>query len=243
MTSVCFSHLKFTSLTVICLTDGGYRGANDAIIRRSEMETSCKDVFGVKDVVIAQIQGVVDTPVEGKWEGMELEIENLIEATLKGLLEKSKAISNVNILTFDDGGVSGHCNHCDCSKIVTSWFDDLPSPCKLPASTSLANVRLFQLRTIEPYLFPEVYAALLGSRRVGRIRYHEQGGHGNGSEGDGNAQVPVRLVPPSVCVFFLLRLVNVLVERRQRGQNYHNNRGKSVGALAVLGAMVALNIA
>ena len=32
----------------------------------------------------------------------------------------------VNIITFDEGGVSGHVNHCDCCAILRSWFDNLP---------------------------------------------------------------------------------------------------------------------
>lgn len=160
----------------------------------------------------------------------------------------------VNIVTFDEGGVSGHCNHCDCSAILRSWFDELPEEKGGRASCgslfSGVRVRLFQLRTVETYL---KYSMHLGYPCL-TIPYWVHGASGEivltSDEGMSFAKRGMEMHASQYVWYRRLFILfssyvctNVLVERRQRGHNYHSNRGKSVLAVVVLGAVLALNIA
>lgn len=71
--------LSFENVTVICLTDGGYRSKEDGILRRGEMKRSCEEVFGVERCHFASIPGVNDTPIAGEWSGKEDKVVKLIE--------------------------------------------------------------------------------------------------------------------------------------------------------------------
>ena len=159
----------------------------------------------------------------------------------------------VNIVTFDEGGVSGHCNHCDCSAILQSWFDELPEEEGGSESRgsflSGVRVRLFQLRTVETYL---KYSMHLGYPRL-TLPYWVHGASCEfvlaSKEGMTFARRGMEMHESQYVWYRRLFVLfssyvctNVLVERRQQGQNYHSNRGKSVAALVVIGAMLALNI-
>ena len=105
---------------ILCLTDGGFRSREDGELRRREFKDSCKVYDGVEGIV-PRIDGVEDTPKAGTWSGRERAIVKVMESKISDLGGKV-----VNIITFDEGGVSGHVNHCDCCAILRSWFDNLP---------------------------------------------------------------------------------------------------------------------
>ena len=92
------------SVHILCLS----RGREEGAVREKELKASCKAL----GVASHEVGSFVDGP-EQEWKPQD--VAQRIEATVKAL---GKVRS---ILTFDEGGVSGHPNHIACARGVQHW--------------------------------------------------------------------------------------------------------------------------
>lgn len=112
----CLKYLKslpLSSVWVLCLTTGNYDGLG--ILRSSELRKACAaELLSIDRVILLDGPGasLQDHPTNA-W-NIELTAE-IIRKTLEAALtdENLQGVTNLNFITFDEFGVSGHVNHRD----------------------------------------------------------------------------------------------------------------------------------
>ena len=124
--------VSFKRLQILSLTAGSFPPSSGPV-RCREMKCSC-DIFlanGFMDLTILDDDRVRDGPIEGAWDGQERTIFRAINGAVEKLVKEyctkkgAAPVSAINVVTFDDLGVSGHVNHRDTSRSVKDWYSKL----------------------------------------------------------------------------------------------------------------------
>lgn len=110
-----FISQKRNRVWVVCLSNGNYNGLGR--VREREFKEACR-VLGVEKCVCVNV--LEDHPT-ASWSAIT------VAAALNNLLlekenENHGISQQVHILTFDEGGVSGHVNHVDTFRGVQYWL-------------------------------------------------------------------------------------------------------------------------
>lgn len=119
--------LALERVWVISLSNGNYDGLGR--IREKELKQAC-DILGVEQVFC--LNAFEDNP-HNRWDTRD--IAQVLEKTLTESCEQQ----DIRILTFDQGGVSGHANHVDTYRGVQYW---------LSSSSTRTNTMGWKLETI-----------------------------------------------------------------------------------------------
>eukprot|EP00985_Skeletonema_marinoi_P006617 scaffold2870_cov77-Skeletonema_marinoi.AAC.1 len=125
---------KNPNIHLICLSNGDYRDVSDGPVRTKELYKACSLIgidesksSGASSVVVLDDDRLKDGPNE-VWNS-DL-IANTVLERLQTILSSKQQQStqqqqiNVNIITFDQGGVSGHPNHVDVFRGIKHFLDE-----------------------------------------------------------------------------------------------------------------------
>lgn len=100
---------------VVCLSNGDYEGKGH--LREAELKTACR-IAGVHRCFCVNV--LPDDP-RATWPAAT--ISRALDAVLKHeTLNDDHHFSSLTLLTFDQGGVSGHSNHVDTYRGVQYWL-------------------------------------------------------------------------------------------------------------------------
>jgi N-acetylglucosaminylphosphatidylinositol deacetylase len=133
-------------LWIVCLTRGNYE--NLGTIRSLELQRVC-EFLEVDELIQADGPEMQDHPSRS-WSIPRA--SDAIRAILRAAFHKAKVpdACAVHLITFDEGGVSGHINHRDCYRSVRYLFSSCASH---PFLDCIENVDLWTLETIRNPLF------------------------------------------------------------------------------------------
>jgi len=123
------------NIHLLCLSNGDYRDVSDGPVRTKELYKACSLIgidgsksSGASSVVVLDDDRLKDGPNE-VWNS-DL-IANTVLERLQTILSSKQQQStqqkqqiNVNIITFDQGGVSGHPNHVDVFRGIKHLLDE-----------------------------------------------------------------------------------------------------------------------
>jgi N-acetylglucosaminylphosphatidylinositol deacetylase len=105
---------------VLCLTTGNYDGLGD--LRSQELSRACRDVIGMQKVILLDEPAFPDHPTRA-WPIQET-AESIHTALRKAIEEEpDKKWKSIDLLTFDQRGVSNHANHRDTFFAVRHFYD------------------------------------------------------------------------------------------------------------------------
>jgi N-acetylglucosaminylphosphatidylinositol deacetylase len=99
---------------VVCLSNGNYEGKGS--LREMELKTACR-IVGVHKCFCVNV--LPDDP-RATWPATT--ISRALDAVLLETLQQDDHFSSLTLLTFDQGGVSGHSNHVDTYRGVQYWL-------------------------------------------------------------------------------------------------------------------------
>ena len=104
-------HSRAAVLWLLCLTTGDYDGLGK--VRSKELVRTGKDILGFDNVLLCDDDKIRDDPKQA-WDIRHA--ASLIQRTLQNALHENdsdKKFSKIELITFDEMGVSGHINHRD----------------------------------------------------------------------------------------------------------------------------------
>jgi N-acetylglucosaminylphosphatidylinositol deacetylase len=105
---------------VLCLTTGNYDGLGE--IRSRELRRACQDVIGMQKVILLDDPAFQDHPTRA-WP-IEETAESIHTALRKAVEEEpDKKWRSIDLVTFDQRGVSNHANHRDTFFAVRHFYD------------------------------------------------------------------------------------------------------------------------
>jgi N-acetylglucosaminylphosphatidylinositol deacetylase len=109
---------------VLCLTTGNYDGLGE--IRSQELRRACRDVIGMQKVILLDEPAFPDHPTRA-WP-IEETAESIRNALRKAVEEEPEnKWKSIDLLTFDQKGVSNHANHRDTFFAVRHFYDSQSS--------------------------------------------------------------------------------------------------------------------
>jgi N-acetylglucosaminylphosphatidylinositol deacetylase len=105
---------------VLCLTTGNYDGLGE--IRSQELRRACQHVIGMQKVILLDEPAFLDHPTRA-WP-IEETAESIHTALRMAVEEEpDKRWESIDLLTFDQAGVSKHANHRDTFFAVRHFYD------------------------------------------------------------------------------------------------------------------------
>lgn len=105
---------------LLCLTTGNYDGLGE--IRSQELRRACLDVIGMQKVILLDEPAFPDHPNRA-WP-IDETAESIHTALRKAIEEEpDKRWKSIDLLTFDQQGVSNHANHRDTFFAVRHFHD------------------------------------------------------------------------------------------------------------------------
>ena len=126
---------------VVCLSNGNYDGLGR--IREKELQRACQ-ILGVEKCVTVHDALLQDDP-NLRWPATR--VAEVLEMTLQEHLfdndDDEDSVAQLEILTFDQGGVSGHVNHVDTHRGVQYWLSSTTAHRR-----TAGGAKAFQLETI-----------------------------------------------------------------------------------------------
>jgi len=140
-------------LFLLCLSSGNFQGLGET--RKKELEKSCS-LLGVKEIALIDSPLCLDGP-KNQWD---------IGFIAQTVHERVSAWGITQIVTFDQGGVSGHQNHIDVYNGVRRYHNTavVAVPVQCLETTSLLRKYIGPLDILFSFLFVAV-ANLCGSPR------------------------------------------------------------------------------
>jgi len=158
-------HGKKLNIQLLCLSNGDYRDVSDGPIRTKELHHACS-LIGIDDdskssgaasVVVLDDDRLKDGPNE-VWNSDLLantvleHLQKILSSIQQQSTQQQQQQINVNIVTFDQGGVSGHPNHVDVFRgirhfvhekchVVRGDNDKLMTRLKLKQQTSSSTTK------------------------------------------------------------------------------------------------------
>lgn len=146
----CLHYLKrkhHAAVWLLCLTTGNYDGLG--AVRSSELHVATTAVLGLDKLIILDDPTVQDHP------SLTWNIEStaaVIQTTLAAALKEGELLGNVttlNLITFDEFGVSGHVNHRDTYYAVHQLYLKQQQQRHLATNPALARtVTAWSLETV-----------------------------------------------------------------------------------------------
>lgn len=137
--------LPEAKLWIMCLTRGNYDDLGS--IRCRELQKVC-DLLGVDELIQVDRPEMQDHPSR-PWSIPQA--SRSIETILLDALKKSdlEEACLVHLITFDEGGVSGHVNHRDCYRAMRNLFQPTSSKVKkVDSTTRVVGMHLWTLETV-----------------------------------------------------------------------------------------------
>lgn len=125
-------HSQNPNIQLLCLSNGDYRDVSDGPVRAKELYNACSLIgidghktLDARSVVVLDDDRLKDGPNE-VWNS-DLIANIVLERIQKivGSIHKQQSAQrkiNINIITFDQGGVSGHPNHVDVFRGMKHFF-------------------------------------------------------------------------------------------------------------------------
>ena len=110
-----FIHQQNAQVWVVCLSNGNYNGTGT--LREVELQTACR-IVGVQTCLCVNV--LPDDPCT-TWPATTI-AQALNEVLLRNIQQAMHEFSTIHVLTFDQGGVSGHVNHVDTYRGVQYWL-------------------------------------------------------------------------------------------------------------------------
>ncbi len=128
-------HSQKPNIQLLCLSNGDYRDVSDGPVRTEELYKACsligidghKTTSDASSVVVLDDDRLKDGPNE-VWNS-DLIASTVLERIQKilGSIHKQQSTQgkiNINIITFDEGGVSGHPNHVDVFRGIKHFLHE-----------------------------------------------------------------------------------------------------------------------
>mmetsp|Transcript_12570 Transcript_12570/g.19374 ORF Transcript_12570/g.19374 Transcript_12570/m.19374 type:complete len:552 (-) Transcript_12570:41-1696(-) len=127
-------HNQKPNIQLLCLSNGDYRDVSDGPVRTKELYKACSliGIDGHKtsdtaSVIVLDDDRLKDGPNE-VWNS-DLIANTVLEhiQTILSSIQKQQSTQpqlNINIITFDQGGVSGHPNHVDAFRGITHFLHE-----------------------------------------------------------------------------------------------------------------------
>jgi N-acetylglucosaminylphosphatidylinositol deacetylase len=105
---------------LLCLTTGNYDGLGE--IRSNELHRACRDVIGMQKVILLDEAAFPDHP-NRSWP-IEETAESIHTALRKAVEEEpDKRWKSIDLISFDQRGISNHANHRDTFFAVRHFYD------------------------------------------------------------------------------------------------------------------------
>jgi N-acetylglucosaminylphosphatidylinositol deacetylase len=110
-----------TTIWILCLTTGNYDGLGP--IRTGELYRTAREYLGVDKIIQIDDANILDHPTQ-KWSIPY--VAKILHESIASTMSKnhSDSYSNVQIVTFDEYGVSGHINHIDTHAACRFLFEN-----------------------------------------------------------------------------------------------------------------------
>jgi N-acetylglucosaminylphosphatidylinositol deacetylase len=105
---------------LLCLTTGNYDGLGES--RSQELHRACQDVIGIQKVILLDELAFADHPnrawpIEETSSSIQTALQQAVEQ------EPDKKFRSIDLITFDQEGVSNHVNHRDTFFAVRHFYD------------------------------------------------------------------------------------------------------------------------